>query len=136
MTTPAQQEIVDRLVDAAIAYFPGITREAVYGRDRTVQVTACRAAVAYTLMRADWTPTAIARILNRDRATVYHLVKRHERGAYRGAMLTVPTAVSAPRDIGSLIERVLNLELTVQRLTERLEVLEANAVTRRIGRAS
>ena len=129
------QAVVDRLVEAATAYFPALTTADVYGRDRRQDAVACRAAVAYTLRASGWLVTDIGEALGRDHSTVCHLVKRHTQGRYRAVTVQMPTAVAPPLDLARAIERVLDLELTVQRLTERIEVLEQNAVTRRIGRA-
>ena len=134
MTSPAQQAIVDRLVEAAAAYFPALTPSDVYGRDRRQEAVACRAAVAYTLRASGWTVVDIGSVLGRDHSTVCHLVKRHTQGRYRA--VTLPDAVAPPLDLAHAIERVLELELTVRNLAERLETLERGAVTRRIGRAA
>ena len=134
MTTTAQQEIVARLVTAAVAYFPAITPADVYGRDRRQETVACRAAVAYTLRASGWTVVDIGAVLDRDHSTVCHLVKRHTQGRYRA--VTLPAAVAPPLDLHTAIERMLTLEVTVRDLAARLETLERGAVTRRIGRAS
>lgn len=132
--SPAQRAIVDRLAEAAVAYFPGLTPADVYGDNRRPDAVACRSAVAYTLRASGWLVVDIGTALSRDHSTVAHMVKRHTQGRYRA--VTLPDAVAPPLDLARAIERVLDLELTVQRLTERLEVLEQNAVTRRIGRSA
>ena len=136
MTTPAQSAIVDRLVTAAVAYFPALTPADVYGRDRRQEAVACRAAVAYTLRASGWTVVDIGAVLDRDHSTVCHLVKRHTQGRYRAVAVTLPDAVAPPLDLHTAIERVLELEMQVRDLAARLETLERGAVTRRIGRAS
>ena len=104
MTTPAMQAIVDRLVEAATAYFPALTPADVYGRDRRQDAVACRAAVAYTLRASGWLVTDIGEVLNRDHSTVCHLVKRHTQGRYRAVTVQMPTAVAPPLDLARAIE--------------------------------
>ena len=132
--TVSQREIVDRLTEAAVAYFPGLTIADVYGKNRRPDAVACRAAVAYTLRTAGWLVVDIGAALARDHSTVLHLVKRHTQGRYRA--VTLPDAVAPPLDLAHAIERVLELEMQVRHLAARLDTLERGAVTRRIGRAS
>lgn len=129
--TPAQQAIVDRLVDAAVAYFPGLTREDIYARRRTAPVAACRAAVAYTLYRAGWALKDIGNALGgRDHSTVHHLVRRYERGYYDDDIPAATLTLSPPRDINTVVDRVLALESEVAALRSQLAELNSGVVRR------